>query len=95
MVRRERIAGIFDQENPKLLALQKKVAELEKSLKKVTPPTTLVMVEMDEKRDTHVWPVEVIYPPNKKWKRMYLRCSMTGSRNGQRTVLAWRSGWST
>ena len=45
---------MFDQENPKLLALQKKVEDLEKSLKKVTPPTTLVMVEMDEKRDTHV-----------------------------------------
>ena len=48
------LRGIFDQENPKLLALQKKVEGLEKSLKKVTPPTTLVMVEMDEKRDTHV-----------------------------------------
>ena len=48
------LRAIFDQENPKLLALQKKVADLEKSLKKVTPPTTLVMVEMDEKRDTHV-----------------------------------------
>ena len=46
--------AIFDQENPKLLALQKKVADLEKSLKKVKPPTTLVMVEMDEKRETHV-----------------------------------------
>jgi len=45
---------IFDQENPKLLSLQKKVEDLEKSLKKVTPPSTLVMVEMDEKRDTHV-----------------------------------------
>ena len=48
------LRAIFDQENPKLLALQKKVADLEKSLKKVTPPTTLVMVEMNEKRDTHV-----------------------------------------
>ncbi|MBT3668218.1 MAG: DUF1553 domain-containing protein, partial [Opitutae bacterium] len=48
------LRAIFDQENPKLLALQKKVEGLEKSLKKVTPPTTLVMVEMDEKRDTHV-----------------------------------------
>jgi hypothetical protein len=48
------LRGIFDQEHPKLLALQKKVEGLEKSLKKVTPPTTLVMVEMDEKRDTHV-----------------------------------------
>ena len=48
------LRAIFDQENPKLLALQKKVGDLEKSLKKVTPPTTLVMVEMDEKRDTHV-----------------------------------------
>ena len=48
------LRAIFDQENPKLLALQKKVGDLEKSLKKVTPPTTLVMVEMAEKRDTHV-----------------------------------------
>jgi hypothetical protein len=48
------LRAIFDQENPKLLALQKKVGDLEKSLKKVTPPTTLVMVEMDEKRETHV-----------------------------------------
>ena len=48
------LRAIFDQSNPKLLALQKKVSELEKSLKKVTPPTTLVMVEMEEKRDTHV-----------------------------------------
>jgi hypothetical protein len=48
------LRAIFDQEHPKLLALQKKVEGLEKSLKKVTPPTTLVMVEMDEKRDTHV-----------------------------------------
>ena len=48
------LRAIFDQENPKLLALQKKVEGLEKSLKKVTPPSTLVMVEMDEKRDTHV-----------------------------------------
>ena len=48
------LRAIFDQGNPKLLALQKKVADLEKALKKVTPPTTLVMVEMDEKRETHV-----------------------------------------
>ncbi|MDG1324118.1 MAG: PSD1 and planctomycete cytochrome C domain-containing protein, partial [Opitutales bacterium] len=48
------LRAIFDQGNPKLLAIQKKVSDLEKSLKKVTPPTTLVMVEMDEKRDTHV-----------------------------------------
>lgn len=48
------LRAIFDQEHPKLLALQKKVEGLEKSLKKVTPPTTLVMVEMDAKRDTHV-----------------------------------------
>ncbi|MBT5716877.1 MAG: DUF1549 domain-containing protein, partial [Opitutae bacterium] len=48
------LRAIFDQENPKLLALQKKVEGLEKSLKKVTPPSTLVMVEMDAKRDTHV-----------------------------------------
>ena len=48
------LRAIYDQENPKLLALQKKVGDLEKDLKKVTPPTTLVMVEMDEKRDTHV-----------------------------------------
>ena len=48
------LRAIFDQENPELLDLQKKVADLEKALKKVTPPTTLVMVEMDEKRETHV-----------------------------------------
>jgi len=48
------LRAIFDQGNPRLLAIQKKVGDLEKSLKKVTPPTTLVMVEMDEKRDTHV-----------------------------------------
>ena len=48
------LRAIFDQENPKLLALQKKVGDLEKAIKKVTPPTTLVMVEMDEKRETHV-----------------------------------------
>ena len=48
------LRAIFDQENPKLLAIQKKVEGLEKSLKKVTPPSTLVMVEMDEKRDTNV-----------------------------------------
>ena len=48
------LRAIFDQENPKLLALQKKVADREKAIKKVTPPTTLVMVEMYEKRETHV-----------------------------------------
>ncbi|MDA8823192.1 PSD1 and planctomycete cytochrome C domain-containing protein [Opitutales bacterium] len=48
------LRAIFDQGNPKLLAIRKKVEDLEKSLKKVTPPTTLVMVEMDEKRETHV-----------------------------------------
>ncbi len=48
------LRAFFDLENPKLLALQKKVADLEQSLKEVTPPTTLVMVEMDEKRETHV-----------------------------------------
>ena len=36
------------------MAIRKKVEDLEKSLQKVTPPTTLVMVEMDEKRKTHV-----------------------------------------
>ena len=48
------LRAIFDQGNQKLLAIRKKVEDLEKSLKKVTPPTTLVMVEMDEKRETHV-----------------------------------------
>ena len=48
------LRAIYDQENPKLLALQKKVGDLEKDLNKVTPATTLVMVEMDEKRETHV-----------------------------------------
>ena len=48
------LRSIFDNENSKLLAHRKKVEDLDKAFKEVTPATTLVMVEMDEKRDTHV-----------------------------------------
>ncbi|MCB1092168.1 MAG: DUF1549 domain-containing protein, partial [Verrucomicrobiae bacterium] len=44
----------FAKANPKLLALNREIAGVEKALKAVEPDTTLVMVEMDESRETHV-----------------------------------------
>ncbi len=44
----------FEKSHPKLTALRAEAAALKKRIDAIEPPTTLVMVEMDEQRKTHI-----------------------------------------
>jgi len=48
------LKALFEQDRPALLALRKRSKEKEVEFKKISPATTLVMVEMNETRETHV-----------------------------------------
>lgn len=44
----------FEKNHPQMKAAELKLAKVDKELKAVEPDTTLVMVEMDESRETHI-----------------------------------------
>ena len=48
------LKALFEQDRPTLLVLRKRSKEKEAALKKISPATTLVMVEMNQTRETHV-----------------------------------------
>jgi len=52
---RQRLKDFFLQQDPAAAALKEKRAAVEKQLKQIRPPTSLVMVEMDKPRPTHVF----------------------------------------
>jgi len=51
---RERLRTAFDDNNPRLRQLDLEIAEVKKQLKQLQPESTLVMVEMDQPRETSV-----------------------------------------
>ena len=57
---------IFEAELPQLVSLRKEVNNLEKVHRKLVPPTTLVMVEMNQTRETHVMSRGDYLSPKKK-----------------------------
>lgn len=48
------VRQFFDDRNPQLAKLNKQLAATQKQLKAIKPPSTLVMVEMDDPRETFV-----------------------------------------
>ncbi|MCA8988822.1 MAG: DUF1553 domain-containing protein, partial [Planctomycetaceae bacterium] len=50
----EKLQGFFEEQNPDLIKLKSMVKSTERQLKELAPPTTLVMVEMDEPRETFI-----------------------------------------
>ena len=57
---------IYESEFPELVSLSKEVSNLEKSYSSSAPSTTLVMVEMNETRETHVMSRGDYLSPKKK-----------------------------
>lgn len=51
---RKRLRAEFDKKNPKLQAIDQQITDIKQALAKVEPDTTLVMVEMEEPRETFV-----------------------------------------
>ena len=51
---RKLVTEFYESANPAAARLKSQLATLEKQLKSITPPTTLVMVEMEKARKTHV-----------------------------------------
>ncbi len=62
------VKKIFEAELPQLVSLRKEVNNLEKVHQKLVPPTTLVMVEMNQTRETHVMSRGDYLSPKKKVK---------------------------
>lgn len=51
---RKALDAYFAEHDPELSRLDREIAAAEADLKKIQPPTTLVMVEMPEPRETHI-----------------------------------------
>ena len=51
---KKRLREHFEKSHPKLTKLRAEEAALKKQIDAIKPPTTLVMVEMEEKRKTHI-----------------------------------------
>ena len=50
----KKLRTFYASTNPKIAELDRKIKALQASVKKVEPPTTLVMVELESMRKTHV-----------------------------------------
>lgn len=48
------LRAFFDGRNPQLAALNEKITAKQKQINAIKPPSTLVMVEMEEPRETHI-----------------------------------------
>ncbi|MCA9247416.1 MAG: DUF1553 domain-containing protein [Planctomycetales bacterium] len=50
----KKLQAFFARANPELTKLDERIAEIEKQIARLQAPTTLVMVEMDQPRETHI-----------------------------------------